>query len=277
MSRRVGVIIPSYNQGQYIEAAICSVLNNRKHIDIAIAVMDGGSQDETKDIILKYQEQIDVWCSEKDGGQANAINKGIYALPNCKYYMWLNSDDIYESEYSVRKIVEYAEKNHLEVCYGLSHFIDNVGNVIGEYPVEEYNYKLLGKRCFLSQPSVLFSRKAYEEIGPIDEKMKMCLDYEYWMRLAQKYKFGFIKEYIGATRMYGETKTSTMQQQHLKEAFSILMKYYGKIPMHWIVAKVLSDRPNYILNCLPKRVLMILLYPFRKRIVKKCIEGNVND
>lgn len=277
MSRRVGVIIPSYNQGQYIEAAICSILNNRKHIDIAIAIMDGGSQDGTIDIIKKYHGQIDVWCSEKDGGQAAAINKGIKALPDCQYYMWLNSDDVYEDEYAILKICEHAEQNNLEVCYGLSHFINDKGEIIGEYPVEEYSRELLGKRCFLSQPSVMFSRKAYVTVGPLNEKMKMCLDYEYWMRLAQKYEFGFIEEYIGATRMYGETKTATMQQQHLKEAIGILAKYYGKVPMRWVITKVLADRPNSLIKYLPRRVLMVLLFPCRKSIVKRCIEGNIDD
>lgn len=267
MGGKTGIIIPSYNQGKYIEAAICSVLANKKHADIAVAVMDGGSQDETRSIILKYERQLDAWCSEADNGQANAINKGIHALPGCKYYMWLNSDDVFEDEYAVSKIAEYAEQNRLEVCYGLSHFVDEQGQVIGEYPVEAFSSEKLGNRCFISQPSVLFSAKAYETTGPINETLKMCLDYEYWIRLAQTYEFGFIKEYIGSTRMYGETKTSTMQQQHLKEAMSILMKYYGKVPMHWIVTKVLADHPGSVLRFVPKRILAALLWPVRKRYV----------
>ena len=277
MDRKVGIIIPSYNQGKYIEAAICSVLENQKHADIAIAVMDGGSQDETKSIIQKYEKQLDAWCSEPDDGQANAINKGIQALPDCKYYMWLNSDDVFEDEYAVAKIVEYAEQNGYEVCYGLSHFIDEEGKTIGEYPVENFNAQKLGHHCYLSQPSVMFSRTAYEAIGPLNEKLQMCLDYEYWIRMAQKYTFGFVKEYIGCTRMYGETKTSTMQQQHLKEAMNILMKYYGEVPMHWVVTKVLADKPGSVLNYLPKRLLMLLLRPFRKKILLKNAEGNQTD
>lgn len=275
MDRKIGIIIPSYNQGRFIEDAICSVLSNKKHVDLAIAVMDGGSQDETKSIILKYEGQLDVWCSEPDGGQANAINKGIQALPDCKYYMWLNSDDVFEDEYSVSKIVAYAEKHNLEVCYGLSHLVDEQGEIIGEYPVEEFDYDKLGQRCFLSQPSVLFSRVAYETIGPINERLKMCLDYEYWIRLAQKYEFGFMKEYVGSTRMYGGTKTSTMQQQHLREAIHILMKYYGKVSMHWVVTKVLADYPRSVLRYVPRRVLMILLFPLKGYIIRSDAYGKM--
>lgn len=277
MDRKVGIVIPSYNQGRFIEAAIQSVLANKKHANIAVAVIDGDSQDETKSIILKYADEIDAWCSEPDGGQANAINKGIHALPDCQYYMWLNSDDVFEDECAISKIVSYAEMNRLDVCYGLSHFINSRGDVIGEYPVEEFSYENLGNRCFLSQPSVMFSKKAYETVGPLNESLKMCLDYEYWIRLSQEYEFGFIKEYIGATRMYGETKTSTMQQQHLKEGINILMKYYGKVPTHWVVSKILSDRPKSILQHIPRRVLMILLYPFREIVIHRSIEGNIYD
>lgn len=277
MNKKVGIIIPSYNQGEYIEAAICSAIDNRKHTDLAIAVIDGGSHDDTKSIILKYKTELDIWCSEPDDGQADAINKGIHLLPDCKYYMWLNSDDIFEDEYAVSKIVDFAERNSFEICYGLSHLIDADGNQIGEYPVEEDGAGKLGNRCCISQPSVLFSKAAYENIGPINSKLIMCLDYEYWIRLAGKYEFGFIKEYIGSTRIYGNTKTSTMQQQHLKEAICILMKFYGRVPMHWIVTKMLIDYPRGVLQWIPRRVLMILLLPFRKRVIRKCMKGNWND
>ncbi len=277
MDKKVGVIIPSYNQGKYIETTICSVIGNRRHADLAIAVIDGGSQDDTKSIILKYETELDVWCSEPDGGQADAINKGIHLLPHCKYYMWLNSDDIFEDEYAVSKIVDFAEKNHFEVCYGLSHLIDASGNRVGEYPVEEFAVDKLGHRCFLSQPSVMFSKEAYETTGPINSSLTMCLDYEYWIRLASKYKFGFIKEYIGSTRVYEGTKTSTMQQRHLKEAIFILMKFYGRVPMHWIVTKMLTDYPKSVLQWIPRRVLMMLLLPFRKKVIRTSMEGNWND
>ncbi len=276
MSSKTGIIIPSYNQGKYLEKTIQSVLENQRHADIEIALMDGGSQDESIEIIEKYHPYFSVWVSEPDNGQADAINKGIQALPNCKYYMWLNSDDVYNDEFAVKKIVEFADSRGYDVCYGLSHFINEQGQPIGEYPVEPFDKENLGKRCYLSQPSVLFSKKAYDTVGPLNKNLKMCLDYEYWIRLSQDYNFGYLKEYIGSTRIYGETKTSTQQQQHLKEAVTILMKYYGNVPMHWIVTKVLADHPHSFLQYIPKRLLLLGLYPIKGRIIKECLEGNVN-
>lgn len=273
MSKKTGIIIPSYHQGEYLEKTIASVIANKKNADIEIALMDGGSKDETLDIIKKYENYFSAWCSEPDKGQAEAINKGIRALPDCDYYMWLNSDDVFEDELAVAKIAGFTEQNNYEVCYGLSHFIDKQGAVTGEYPVEPFDSKKLGSRCFLSQPSVLFSRKAYEETGPLNEQLKMCLDYEYWIRLAQKYEFGFLREYIGCTRLYDMTKTSTMQQRHLTEAIGILMQYYGRVPMHWIVTKILADNPDSILKYIPRRVLLVLLYPIKKRTIRKSLSN----
>lgn len=271
MKKKIGIVIPSYNQAKYLEESIKSVLKNAENIDMDIAVIDGGSMDESIAIIEKYASNFIYWCSEPDEGQAQAINKGISKLKNCKYYLWLNSDDVFESDDAVKKIVEFAEKGKYDVCYGLSHFIDEKGTIIGEYPVEPFSYKNLGKRCYLSQPSVMFSREAYDKIGPLNNSLNMCLDYEYWMRLARHYDFGFFAEYIGATRIYKSTKTSTMQAEHLKSAIKIIMKYYGRVPMHWIVSKYLNDNPNSIMKKLPKRILMLILLSERRKIIEECL------
>lgn len=276
MNEKIGIIIPSYNQGKYLERTILSVLENARNANIEIALIDGGSTDNSVEIIQKYKDSFTAWCSETDRGQADAINKGIIRLPDCKYYMWLNSDDIFEDDMSVKKIADFAEREKYEVCYGLSHFIDENGHVIGEYPVESYSYKKLGNRCFLSQPSVLFSKKAFDAVGPLAQELKMCLDYEYWMRLAQKFDFGFIREYIGCTRMHGETKTSTMQEKHLCEAIVLLQHYYGRVPMRWIVSKMLTDYPSALWTRFPKRLLMLLLLPARKNVIEKCMKGYNN-
>lgn len=275
--KKVGIVIPSLNQGKYIEEALQSVIANKKHADIELAVMDGGSQDQTLSVIKKYESEITLWHSGKDNGQAAAVNRGIQELRTCRYLMWLNADDVYEDEYAVKKIVDYAFSSGCEVCYGLSHFIDENGQAAGEYPVEDFDRAALGDRCYLSQPGVLFSRRAYEQTGPLNEKLQMCLDYEYWIRLSEKYDFGFIKEYIGATRMHAQTKTATMQAVHAKEAIRILYRYYGKVPVHWVVTKVLADHPQGLVQAVPKRLLMLVLYPWKGKIIKGILMGNDDD
>ena len=272
MERLIGIVIPSYNQGKYLERTIKSVLENKKHIDIKIAIVDGGSTDESVDIIKKYESEIDYWVSEKDKGQADAINKGIMQLMDCRYFMWLNSDDVYDDEFAVRKIVDYTQKNNLQVCYGKSHYIDENDKIIGDYPTEEYSYKRLGISCYLSQPSVLFSREAYQRVGKINVSLKMCLDYEYWMRLGRIYNFGYIEEYIGNTRIYGDTKTSTMRMRSLEEGILIIYHYYGTVSKEWTLPRLHEgNEPKGILFRL---ALIIVRIPgkFKNFVIKRLIK-----
>lgn len=276
-TKKTGIVIPSLNQGNYIEEALCSVIANKQHADITLVVMDGGSVDQTLSVIRKYEDHIDLWRSEPDGGQADAINKGIQALDGCDYLMWLNADDVYEDAYAVKKIVDYAAENGLDVCYGMSHFIDENGTITGEYPVEPFHRAALADRCFLSQPGVLFSARAYEQTGPLNDRLRMCLDYEYWIRLARQYEFGFIREYIGATRMYAQTKTAKMQAVHVNEAIGILHRHYGKVPMHWLVTKALTRHPHGWMLRMPKRFLMLLLYPWKETMIRSSLREMEDD
>ena len=86
-------------------------------------------------------------------------------------------------------LVECADKEKAKVCYGRSYFIDKAGRKIGEYKTREFSLKRLNLECYLSQPSVLVERKAWEKEGGLNETLKMCLDYEFWIRLVKKYDF----------------------------------------------------------------------------------------
>ena len=244
MAVKVGIVVPSYNQGIYLERTLQSIIANRKNIDIKIAVIDGGSTDNSVDIIKKYETQIDYWVSEKDNGQSDAINKGFRQLEDCGYYMWLNSDDVYDDDTAVSRIVGYAVKNNFEVVYAKSHYIDEYDNITGDYETMEFNRKLLSKRCFLSQPSVMFSRKAYNEVGELNVSLRMCMDYEYWMRLSRVYRFGYLKEYIGNTRIYSLTKTSTMRKRSLQEGICLIKHYYGTVPKDWTLPYLHEETPK---------------------------------
>ena len=223
--KKVGIVIPSFNQGKYIEQTILSVLENKKHCDLDVVLMDGGSVDETLSILERYQDCFYYWRSEKDCGQADAINQGMKYLKHCDYVMWLNSDDVYQESDSVKKLRDYMCAHNVRVAYGKSYFIDEEGKVTGEYPTEEFSVENLGKRCYISQPSVMIEEALWEECGGLNPRLQMCLDYELWIRIAKICTFGFYGGFIGNTRIYKETKTATMQGRHLREAITILNHY----------------------------------------------------
>ena len=273
-NKTVGIIISSYNQGQFLETTILSALENKKNANVKIAVVDGGSTDNSTDIIKKYCNNLDYWCSEYDGGQSAGLNKGIQALCHCDYYMCLNSDDVYENDHSVSDILAFVIENNFQVAYGLSRFIDIKGKSIGEFPTEEYNPIRLADNCYLSFPSVIFSHEAYIKCGGFNESLQMCLDYEYWIRLSKLYDFGYFNKYISAARIHGESKTSTMHELHLNEGICILQKYYGDVPMHWVVDLVLCRQKISSVPDIVLKVLSIILIPYKGKVVKDCLAKN---
>lgn len=274
--KKVGIVIPSFNQGKYIEQTILSVLENKKYCDIDLVVMDGGSTDETLPILERYQTSFYYWRSERDCGQADAINQGMKYLQHCDYVMWLNSDDVYQESNSVKKLLDYMCSHNLRVAYGKSYFIDEEGKITGEYSTEEFSVENLGKRCYISQPSVMIEEALWEECGGLNPRLQMCLDYELWIRIAKRCNFGFCGEVIGNTRMYEDTKTATMQLQHLKEAVAILHYHYGVVPAHWLYALYLETHSGLKGNRLWKRLGRCIVYIYykcngSKRIPKICL------
>ena len=273
MDRPVGIVVPSYNQGKYLERTLKSIIENRRNIDIKLVVIDGGSTDESVDIIKKYEKEIDYWVSEKDNGQADAINKGFRMLQDCVYYMWLNSDDVYDDDSAVARIVRFAGDNKLDVCYGKSHYIDENDKVTGDYPTLKYSYKKLGNRCYLSQPSVLFSRRAYQATGELNASLRMCLDYEYWIRLGRKFDFGYLEEYIGNTRIYADTKTSTMRMRSLEEGICILYHFYGTVPKEWTLPRLYEGDEDKDIFFRLKLIIVRLPGKFKNLLIKRMIDS----
>lgn len=276
--KKAGIVIPSFNQGKYIEQTILSVLENKKYCDIDIVVMDGGSTDGTLSVLERYQDYFYYWTSEKDYGQADAINKGMKHLQHCDYVMWLNSDDVYQERDSVKKLLDYMCTHNVRAAYGKSYFIDEEGKITGEYPTEEFSVENLGKRCYISQPSVMVEEALWEECGGLNPHLQMCLDYELWIRIAKICNFGSCEEYIGNTRIYEDTKTATMQIQHLREAVAILYYHYGVVPVHWIYALYLESHPRLKGNGIWKKIGRRMAHIYYKlngsrRVPKICLSN----
>jgi len=238
----VSIITPSFNQGNYIKETIDSVIT-QDYYNIEYIVVDGGSTDNTINILKSYSSRI-KYISEKDNGQANAVNKGI-EMSKGDIIGWLNSDDIYMPD-TIRKIVNFFYNNPAyDIVYGNAYIIDETGNITGEYPTEPFDYNRLADRCYICQPTVFFKRHAIESNGYLDESLHLCLDYELWMRLAKRYKFGYINDVLACSRMYAENKTLSRHDEVYKEAHRILYKHYGYIPLSWIKSKIFYDNPQY--------------------------------
>jgi glycosyltransferase involved in cell wall biosynthesis len=180
----VTIATPSYNQGDYLEETIQSVLA-QDYDRIEYIVIDGGSTDNSLDIIKQYASKLAYWVSEPDKGQTDAINKG-FAKANGEIFAWINSDDIY-SPRAVSEAVDYLTSHpEIGMVYGDLDFIDSNGNVIGKFHARQTNFKkLLRGFVHIPQPSAFFRADLWRRVGPLDPSFFFAMDYDLWTRIAK--------------------------------------------------------------------------------------------
>lgn len=200
--------------------------------NVEYIVVDGGSTDGTVEILKKYEGRL-VWISEEDQGQADAINKG-FRMAKGDVLGWLNSDDTYLPG-AIRKIVDYFQRHpDVGMVYGEGYNIDASGNVIERFPTEPFDFERLAKRCFISQPTAFFRAEVYRAVGPLDVNLNYCLDYDYWIRVANRFRIGHLNEYLANSRLHMSAKTISRQLELINEVLRTVRNHYGQVPPLWI-------------------------------------------
>ncbi len=222
---KVSIITPSYNQGQFIEATIKSVLN-QSYPNIEYILVDGGSTDRTMEVVNKYKEKIDIVIHEKDKGQTDAINKG-FRLASGELCGWINSDDILHED-CVKNIVElYKTKQDGAIYFSaLLDRIDAAGNRIRvtRKDIPDRNH-LLNNDYDVVQPGSFYSASILKKINFLDEKINYCMDLDLWLRLGEQGAlYSYTEKPLAAIRMWEGTKTSTGAVKFLTEIKKCLVK-----------------------------------------------------
>ncbi len=257
MSLTLSIITPSYNQGEFIERTIQSVLTQETQ-PIEYHVFDGGSTDNTITILKKYEHKLS-WVSEKDKGQTDAVNKGL-KIAQGDIIGWLNSDDIYYPKAFERVIQYFTEHPEIDIIYGKANHIDKEDNILEPYCTEPWNFERLQSVCFISQPAVFFRKKAVDQYGLLNDSLRYCMDYEYWLRLSIKgAKFAHLPLTLAGSRLYMETKTLGQRVAVHAEINTMLKKTLGQTPDRWLsnYAHVLLD--SYGLSIKQKRLFLMFL------------------
>lgn len=232
----ISIVIPSLNQGRFLAEALDSVLCQTGG-DLQIAVLDGGSSDDSLAVIGRYDERLAYWRSHPDRGQAAAINEGIAQLGDADYVGWLNADDLL-LPWGLHALAAYLEKHpECVAVFGKAYIIDEGGRMIGQYPTSLYRRQAFARTCTICQPASLIRRSAWEAVGGLDESLRMCLDYDLWWRLSEIGSLGFLEEFVACTRDHRATKTRTQQEQLYREAFGVVQRHVGYVPWRWCLSE----------------------------------------
>ncbi len=242
-SPMVTIVTPSFNQGQFIEQTILSVLA-QTYGNIQYIVVDGVSTDATMDIVNKYRNRIDTIIHEQDRGQTDAINKG-FKLANGELVGWLNSDDILYPN-CIEKIVDlYRERPDGSVYYNCTlNIIDVNSTVINNYRriIPNRNH-LLNNNYDIIQQGSLYKRELVEKVNYLNEKEHFCMDLDLWLKLSELAPIYYLDVApMSAFRLWEANKTSTDLLIFLKDIRRTLLKHGAQ---HYSLS-VLRTYKNYL-------------------------------
>jgi GT2 family glycosyltransferase len=213
-------VTPSYNQAAYLEQTITSVLE-QDYPRLEYFVTDGASTDGSVEIIKKYADKLAFWISEKDSGQAEAINKGL-ARASGEILAWLNSDDYYLPGTISAAVKAFQENPDVVLVYGNMLAVDERGQTMNLLTYRQLRLEDL--LCFqiIGQPAVFFRRAALEKVGNLDITYHCFLDHHLWLRVALQGRILHVDETWAAARYHPEAKNIANPIEFSREAFRIL-------------------------------------------------------
>ena len=244
MKPQISIITPSYNQVDFIEETIQSVLS-QNITNLEYLVFDGGSTDGTVDVLRKYSGKL-KWESEKDGGQTEAINKGILQT-TAPILGWLNSDDIYYPN-ALSIALEYFIKHpDIDGLYGDANHIDANSEFLSKYPTEIWNWEQFKEVCFISQPAAFVRTNVFSKYGLLNSNFRGA-DYEYWLRLGKKQaNFLYVPELLAATRLHKSAFTIASKIEVHTEMNNMTKQILGKTPDKWVFnyAHAVADEQSF--------------------------------
>jgi len=235
----ISVITPALNHGRYIEETILSVLG-QQYPKLEHIIIDGASTDETMDIVRRYPHLR--WVSEPDGGQTQAINKGI-RMSTGEVVAYLNADDAYRPQ-ALQIVGEaFRQDPTIAVLIGDCDIVDEDSRVVARYHArfEQFDdllrYWEWGRSFCIPQPSTFLHRRVLDRVGLFDESYDLSMDYEMWLRAATQYPFTIVPRTLASFRVTNTSKTSLYPLRGSMEQFRASRRFcdLARWPDRWTI------------------------------------------
>ena len=208
---KISIVVPSFNQAVFLERTILSILN-QNYPNLEFILMDGGSTDGSLDIIKKYEKYLSYWVSEKDRGQAHAINKG-FQMATGELVAWQNSDDIYLPG-AFHKIADIAMRSNYDVYFGNVYLTDENDDILKEMKYIPFSVLHLLFEWNITSQAVFWKRNLFNDIGLLDDSLNVFFDWDWFIRIGKRNKrFKFTNDFLGAYRIHAAAKLATIKNR----------------------------------------------------------------
>ncbi|HEB13072.1 MAG TPA: glycosyltransferase [Actinobacteria bacterium] len=219
----VSIVMPSFNQQQFIEEAIQSIVN-QDYPNLELIVIDGGSTDGTLEILKRYDSQLH-WISEPDNGQSHAINKGFKRAQG-EIVAWLNSDDFYAPGAVRTAVDELVNNPDIGAVYGYAGVIDDQGDETHVLKSPEYSReRLFSTPDFIMQPTVFMRKSVLDQVGLLDESLHYVMDYDLWLRIGRVTDFKLIPTPLAGMRFHVDAKSVAQSKKFWPELRIVYDRY----------------------------------------------------
>lgn len=216
----ISIITPSYNQSEFLECAIRSVLAQDVP-GLEYIIVDGGSTDGSVEIIRKYEHRLAWWVSEPDSGQAEAINKG-FERAHGEFVAWLNSDDMYAPGVLKQAIEVLRANPKVGLVFGNALSFNEDGLPLNDMIFDDYQLADLMAFNIICQPAVIFRKEILQQSGGLHQDFHYMLDHHLWLRMARLTTLQYVPKLWAFTRHHTAAKNVAQPDGFGREALEVL-------------------------------------------------------